>query len=147
MNHRTLLARSILLVALVLAPAAAVASDFDAFLAELDLRASKDNGAYRTDLSATFGVSSGKVDGLFRIATRPSDVYMCLRLGEVARMPVERVVEEYQRNGNKGWGVMAQNLGIKPGSDEFHALKAGRLNSRGGNSKPSANTKGKGPKH
>ena len=42
---------------------------------------------------------------------------------------------------------MALNLGTKPGSDEFHALKAARRNSRGGNSKPSANTKGKGPKH
>jgi len=33
------------------------------------------------------------------------------------------VVKEYDVNKDKGWGVMAKNLGIKPGSDAFHSLK------------------------
>ena len=41
-------------------------------------------------------------------------------------------MDEYRNNKGQGWGVIAKNLGIKPGSDEFHALKAGRLSSTGG---------------
>jgi hypothetical protein len=34
-------------------------------------------------------------------------------------------------NKGKGWGVIAKNLGIKPGSAEFHALKRGDLSFTG----------------
>ncbi|HEX9934232.1 MAG TPA: hypothetical protein VGB38_03460, partial [bacterium] len=37
--------------------------------------------------------------------------------------PAERVMDEYKSGKGKGWGVIAKSLGIKPGSDEFHALK------------------------
>jgi hypothetical protein len=36
-------------------------------------------------------------------------------------------MKEYQVHKGKGWGVIAKNLGIKPGSKEFHALKKGDL--------------------
>ena len=39
--------------------------------------------------------------------------------------PVDYVLNKYRTEKNKGWGVMAKSLGIKPGSKEFHALKAG----------------------
>ena len=51
----------------------------------------------------------------------PSDAYMVLRLAEMAKLPSARVMSEYKPG--KGWGVVAKNLGIKPGSPEFHALK------------------------
>ena len=44
----------------------------------------------------------------------------------------------YERDHGQGWGVIAQRLGIKPGSAAFHALKGGvgkgheRLRARGG---------------
>jgi hypothetical protein len=31
----------------------------------------------------------------------------------------------YKQSKGKGWGVIAKELGIKPGSPEFHALKRG----------------------
>jgi len=37
--------------------------------------------------------------------------------------PTARVVEQYRAHRDKGWGVLAKSLGIKPGSREFHALK------------------------
>ena len=46
----------------------------------------------------------------------------------------------------KGWGVIAKNLGIKPGSEEFHALKTGRLYSRSGGASSKKKHKGKGGK-
>ena len=35
----------------------------------------------------------------------------------------DEVLREYKENKGKGWGVIAKNLGIKPGSREFHELK------------------------
>ena len=32
-------------------------------------------------------------------------------------------MRERERNRGQGWGVIAQRMGIKPGSAEFHALK------------------------
>jgi len=118
-------------LAFALVSGSAAASDLDGFLKELDIRASADLGAFKADLSVTFGASGPQLEGLFQVFSDPSDVYMTLRLGELAKRPVEQVVAEYQSHKGQGWGVIAQNLGIKPGSSEFHALKANRLGSAG----------------
>jgi hypothetical protein len=127
--------------ALLLTMPAFATGGLDGFLGEINVSARKDIGGFRTDLS----VSSGQVNGLFEIFDSPADVYMTLRIGEVAHVKVDRVVEEYKKNQGQGWGAIAKNLGIKPGSAEFHALKEGRLNSHkgsGGSAKP-ASGKGK----
>jgi hypothetical protein len=55
-------------------------------------------------------------------------------------------VDTYKRNKGKGWGVIAQRLGIKPGSAEFHRLKKGDFELAGGKAggKGKGNGKGKG---
>jgi hypothetical protein len=55
------------------------------------------------------------------------------------------VVREYKAHKGQGWGVIAKNLGIKPGSKEFHALKKGGLNA-GGDDPGKGKGKGKGKK-
>lgn len=121
------IARVLVLASVLIIPSAAAAGGLESFLADVDIRAKADLGSFKADLSLTFGVSEGKVNGMFEVMSKPSDVYMCLRVGEVARQPVARVIEAYKRHQGQGWGVIAKNLGIKPGSDEFHALKSGRL--------------------
>ena len=54
-----------------------------------------------------------------------ADAYMVLRLGEMSGQPTEEVIKRYKSDKGKGWGVLAKSLGIKPGSQEFHALKSG----------------------
>ncbi len=124
-------------------PGTATASGLESFLGEIEIRASKDMGSFRADLKLTFDVSDGTLDGLFEVMSNPSDVYMCLRIGEVAEQPIDRVVEEHQRLKGQGWGVIAKNLGIKPGSEEFHALKAGRLSSSSSGGSSGKKNKGK----
>jgi len=136
MKDSRIVARLLLAVSALIVPAAAMATGLDSFLHDIEIRAGADMGSFKADLSVTFGVSGKQVDGLFQVMSRPSDVYMCLRIGELADQPVDRVVADYQRHKGQGWGVIAQNLGIKPGSEEFHALKAGRLPQHG--AKPSA---------
>lgn len=55
----------------------------------------------------------------------PGDVYYACAIGQVLGRSCRYVAEEWQRDHGEGWGVLAQRMGIKPGSDEFHRLKAG----------------------
>jgi hypothetical protein len=141
---------AIVLAVFLIVPSAAVAGGLESFLDDIEVRAGADRGAYKADLRLTFDVSEGEVNGLFEVMARSSDVYMCLRIGELTDAPIDRVVDEYRRHQGQGWGVIAKNLGIKPGSDEFHALKAGRLPDRngssGGNGSKNKNKNGKGKK-
>jgi hypothetical protein len=149
MRSSTDLARVLLLALILIAPSAASAAALEDFLDEVDIRASKDFGEFKADLSLTFNVSAGKINGMFEVMSKASDVYMCLRVGEVAHQPIDRVINVYQRYRGQGWGVIAKNLGIKPGSEEFHALKSGRLPSHqasASSSQKKSNKGGKGKK-
>ena len=53
----------------------------------------------------------------------PGDVYYASALAYQLRRPLSDIVRERDRNRGQGWGVIAQRMGIKPGSAEFHALK------------------------
>jgi len=35
------------------------------------------------------------------------------------------VTDKYKKHKGNSWGALAKELGIKPGSEEFHALKGG----------------------
>ena len=67
---------------------------------------------------------------------------MSLRVGQISGLHIDLVVREYKKNKGKGWGVIAKNLGIKPGSQEFHELKKGY--SSPGSEKSKSKGKGKG---
>ena len=123
---------AVVLALALLLSAPTSAMELDSFLGEINVTAKADLGGFRADLSVTFGVSSHEVDGLFKVFDSPADVYMTLRIGEVAKVPTDRVVTEYRTNKSQGWGVIAKNLGIKPGSPEFHALKQSRVAAHSG---------------
>lgn len=55
----------------------------------------------------------------------PGDVYYACSIAQILGRPCRYVVDEWDRNHGQGWGVVAQRLGIKPGSAEFHRLKRG----------------------
>jgi len=140
------LAPALLVMLALLVPAPAAAGGLDSFIGEVNIHAGADLGAFKADLRATFGVSNKEVDGLFEVMVSAADVYMTLRIGQVSRQPIDRVVTEYRRHKGQGWGVIAKNLGIKPGSAEFHALKAGKMGERVGHGKGKTGKPGKGKK-
>lgn len=55
----------------------------------------------------------------------PGDVYYACAIAQALGRPCRYVVDEWDRNHGKGWGAVAKELGIKPGSAEFHRLKRG----------------------
>ena len=130
----------------LIVPVPAIAGGLDSFLAEIDVTAKSDLGGFKADLRLSFNASDSEINGLFEVMSAPSDVYMCLRIGELAEQPIDKVVAEHEQHKGQGWGVIAKNLGIKPGSAEFHALKAGRLSSHSGGKASSEKPKGKGGK-
>lgn len=55
----------------------------------------------------------------------PGDVYYACSIARIIGRPCDYVADYWQENRGQGWGVVAQRLGIKPGSPEFHRLKQG----------------------
>jgi hypothetical protein len=109
---------------LVLSAAVAVAGDFD-WLKDLSIRAEADPSGFRAELATRFTIGNTEINAVLGNVESPADAYMVLRLGEMSGKPTDYVIRQYKAEKNKGWGALAQSLGIKPGSREFHALKSG----------------------
>jgi hypothetical protein len=131
-----------LLAVLLLHPAAGFCgSDLDSFVGSLNVQAGADLPGFKVRLSAQFGIPVPQVETVIARVQTPADAYMVLKVGEVARQPQEVVLKEYEAHRGKGWGVIAKNLGIKPGSRQFHELKKGL--DGGGSAKGHGKGKGK----
>lgn len=115
-----------LIVSILFLPAAGICGgDLDNFIKNLNVQANADLGGFKVKLSTQFGVPVPQVESVIAKVQAPADAYMVLKVGEVAKQPQDTVLREYNANKGKGWGVIAKNLGIKPGSKEFHELKKG----------------------
>jgi len=99
----------------------------DGFLSNLNVQARADMGGFSAKVSAQFGVPFQQVEAVLKTVDTPADAFMVFQLGQMAHRQPEVVVQSYKTHKGKGWGVIAKELGIKPGSREFHALKNGDL--------------------
>ena len=102
-------------------------ASLDDYLSSLRISASADFGAFRAGLGAHYGASGAELDHLFLSVKDPGDAALCFWLARKSGHPVDYVVDRYHKNKGKGWGALAQSLGIKPGSAEFKALKNGDI--------------------
>jgi len=122
---RNLFLALVLAMSLLLPAAGHCGGDLDVFVSNLNAEARVDLGAFKARVSTQFGVPMVQVEAVLGDVRSPGDAYMVFRTGQVAGRPHEVVLDEYRANRGKGWGAMAKNLGIKPGSAEFHSLKKG----------------------
>lgn len=137
--------RPLLFTVLLALPA--LAGDIDAFLKSLNIEARADLNGFSARVSTQFQVGDVQVRAVLGKVSDPADAFMVFQLGQMSHQPVERVLEIYQTHKNKGWGQMAKELGIKPGSKEFHALKRGEFQLRGSREGDDHPGKGKEKKH
>jgi len=100
-------------------------ADLNNFLSDLNTQARTDITGFSSTLSNQFGVPMPQVQSIVKTVKHPADAFMCLQLSKMTGIQTEKVVQTYKSNNGKGWGVIAKELGIKPGSDDFHALKRG----------------------
>lgn len=108
------------------------AADFD-WTGDFNTQAQADPVDFRARLADRFGLDDFQVITLLTIFDSPADAYIMLRFGEmqgILKKKISReqgiaVIRKYRRNKGRGWGVMAESLGVKPGSKEFSELKEG----------------------
>ncbi|PLX72215.1 MAG: hypothetical protein C0614_13995 [Desulfuromonas sp.] len=121
------LRRILLALALVLFMTGTACAELDVYLNRLTASAEADIGGFRTGLGVHFGASGPEIDLVMSNVKRAGDAALCLWLSNHSKQPLERVMHEYQNTRKQGWGVLAKNLGIKPGSEAFKTLKNGDL--------------------
>ncbi len=118
--------------------------DMDGFLKDVSTKAKDDINGFVNDAVKTFNIAKDKVENLIKIMD-PGDVFMTLQTAQIVNKPVDEVKEAYLKGKDKGWGQIAKELGIKPGSAEFHAMKdkmKGKKD-KGGKGNGKGNGKGK----
>ena len=101
-----------------------MAGDFG-WMEDFSIKAEADPSGFKAKLSARFNIGGAEINTVLSNVDSFVDAYMVLRLGEMAEKPTEEVIGKYKSGKGKGWGSLAKSLGIKPGSQEFHALKRG----------------------
>lgn len=132
----------IILMMLLFVSSPAMAGDFD-WIKDLNVQAEADSSGFKARLGARFKVGDVEIKTVLSNVQEPADGYMVLRLAEMSGQPIDYVMKQYKSGKNKGWGTLAKSLGIKPGSDEFQALKKGH-DLHNGKDKGEGKGKGKG---
>ena len=112
------------LVVLFIVTSVSVAGDFE-WMKDFSIKAEADLSDFKARLSTHFKIGNAEINAVLSNVDNSADAYMVFRLGEMAGKPPEEVVNKYKSGKGKGWGSLAKSLGIKPGSEEFHALKNG----------------------
>ncbi|MGO1072073.1 hypothetical protein [Lysobacter sp. CA199] len=98
----------------------------DAWLGDISRYGSRYREPFVDEMVRYYGAPRELVgDLLDRRRWTPGDVYYACALAQVLGRPCRYVVDEWDRDPAEGWGAVAQRLGVKPGSAEFHKLKRG----------------------
>jgi hypothetical protein len=116
-------------------------ADLDKELVEVNNTAKKNLANFKKDMLDRYLLKNEKVEELLNVKKmEPGDVAMAAKVAKVIDVDIDIVIGTYDKNKGKGWGEIAKQMGIKPGSKEFHELK----NSSKGKSKEKGNAKGNG---
>jgi hypothetical protein len=112
-------------------------------LGEMNRYARSDTATFVEEIAVSFGVPRTLVREYYGDRRwAPGDIYYGCALAHQLGRPCREVLDIYERDHGQGWGVIAQRLGIKPGSPAFHALKGrvgkghGKFKGNGGYAQP-----------
>jgi hypothetical protein len=103
----------------------AMADALDTFLGNINVQAAGDRHGAVASIGSHFGVPYSDVELLMGTTGSLADAFMVLQIGRWTGLSRDRIMGVYGSRKGQGWGAMAKELGIKPGSAEFHALKNG----------------------
>jgi hypothetical protein len=96
----------------------------DTDLNTINARASADFDSFKGKLSISYNISEKKIEymkGSLEMA--PGEIYLALEIAKLSKKPIDEIIIIYNKDKSKGWGYIAKEAGIKPGSTEFHQLK------------------------
>ncbi len=121
-------------------------AEFDKELITTNDLAKKNLENFKNDLMAQYTVPLKEVNEILKRVSEPAEAKLVLEMNRITKQPVNRVLSSYDANKSKGWGAIAKDLGIKPGSKEFHEMKANmgqKSNGKGKDKKDNGKGKGK----
>ena len=110
-------------------------------LNQINVNANKNIDEFALNMTKELNTTKSTIDGYLQIL-KPAELVLADRIGKITGKPLVTVIDVYKKDKDKGWGAIAKELGIKPGSPEFHQLKGKSKNT--GNSKGKGNGKGNG---
>ena len=98
----------------------------DTQLSDINRYGNDQRDYFADDLVGQYGAPRALVNDLLGARHwQPGDVYYACALAYQTHQRCGDVADQYEQNRGQGWGVIAQRMGIKPGSREFFALKDG----------------------
>ncbi|MCC7301421.1 MAG: hypothetical protein IT233_02155 [Bacteroidia bacterium] len=99
--------------------------ELDVQLNELNASAKLDMKAFKVEMNTSFNCGNQLIDELMvKMGGNPADVFMLLQIAQQMNKSHDAILASFNRHkGKGGWGAVAKEMGIKPGSPEFHALK------------------------
>jgi hypothetical protein len=83
-----------------------------------------DQTALIAKLQIAFGVEAGVLEGYLAEGYSAGQLWLALEIAREGALTLEQALVVAGDDEGHGWGLLAQKLGIQPGSSEFHALKA-----------------------
>ena len=119
--------------------------ELDKNLLTLNANAKLNIKGFTIDLNASHSIPISKIEKLLTIM-EPAEIVLAKDISLIVNKSMDEVITSYKKNKDKGWGQIAKDMGIKPGSPEFHALKGKTKGNKGnkGKGNDKAKKKGKG---
>lgn len=122
-----LIRRLIFTLTLILLTAGFAQATVDVYVSDLNIYASKKFNNFKAEISARYGISGSRFDVMLKKVDSPGDLAVALWIGTKSQKSIDDVVKKLRLHRGKGWGVVAKEMGIKPGSAAFKELKAGTI--------------------
>ncbi|MCE2957881.1 MAG: hypothetical protein ACK5UP_14880 [Bacteroidota bacterium] len=92
---------------------------------------------FKTFITQNYGVGRDKYDMWQNsIGMNLGDIYLAVEIAKVSRRSQDDVIASYKKNKAQGWGVIAKEFGVKPGTDAFEVLKGHAYQKANGKPRP-----------
>ena len=97
--------------------------DLDEELSLLNEAGEEDLEGLLLKLSVEFNVDILVLEDLSAQGYAPGEIWLALEISQATEKPLAETILLADGVEGHGWGILAQTIGIAPGSTEFHALK------------------------
>lgn len=98
--------------------------ELDADLNIINKEGNADYRAFKRNLSIDYKIPVAKLDKMkVSFGMTPGEIYFALEIAKNSPSTLDDVLRIYESDKSKGWGYIAKEAGIKPGSPAFHQLK------------------------
>ncbi|MFM8912809.1 MAG: hypothetical protein ACKOE6_07840 [Flammeovirgaceae bacterium] len=94
---------------------------------------------FKTFITQNYGVGRDKYDMWQNsIGMNLGDIYLAVEIAKVSRKSQDDVIASFKKNKAQGWGAIAKEFGVQPGSDAFEVLKGHAYQKANGKPRPVA---------